>query len=530
MAATRYSYDLFLSHSHADKAWVHALADRLAAERWHGRLLRPWLDEQVLDPGRLGSDAELTTALDRSRLLGLVLSPESVASRYVGLGVEHFLSRRAAGQVVLMLLRDCTLPPGLEALRDAGAGRIDFRAADKFEAGLRALLQQVRPAGGESPADVARQVDAAVAAFEAADEGGFAAGPTAERDAVHAALSRHDIDDAAQEGLALAGFHRATEHLIRLHKTGSDAAYNFKMLLAECLVASLLRSNGYRVVVQYLLGRDAPEIPFVIARAYAKVADTDPARVDLSALLRVAARLDAQPGLSNEERAVEALLARAAGKLRGTAVGELLIKTLSERGRTSRVAASGGIVLGSARSGPVFYLSALDQAAADGTPIDAPTRRLLGLLKGLETDPDPYVRDRVKLARQDLEHDWPGLDLPYPLFWHPRRPAVPALHPTHAPFLGVVARAGLADMGDRAERTEVSTVACLTEPRVVDALFWNSGALLVPEQDPDSQQCRRLRARGVPFAMLAAAELEALEDGDLVVVDEETFTVWAPTR
>jgi hypothetical protein len=74
----QYSYDIFISHNRADKEWARALAERLAAERLHGRALRPWLDEQFLDPGGLASDAELTTAIDRSRLFGLVLSPEAV--------------------------------------------------------------------------------------------------------------------------------------------------------------------------------------------------------------------------------------------------------------------------------------------------------------------------------------------------------------------------------------------------------------------------------------------------------------------
>ena len=67
--SARYFYDIFISHNRADKAWVRTLADRLAVERLHGRALRPWLDEKFLDPGGLASEAELTTAIDRSRLV-----------------------------------------------------------------------------------------------------------------------------------------------------------------------------------------------------------------------------------------------------------------------------------------------------------------------------------------------------------------------------------------------------------------------------------------------------------------------------
>ena len=70
-----YGYDLFLSHNRADKDWVRKLATRLADHTYNGRALRPWLDEQVLDPGEDVREAELTTALDRSRLFVIVLSP-----------------------------------------------------------------------------------------------------------------------------------------------------------------------------------------------------------------------------------------------------------------------------------------------------------------------------------------------------------------------------------------------------------------------------------------------------------------------
>ncbi len=544
MTPTRppHAYDLFLSHSHADREWVHALADRVAAEDYHGRPLRPWLDEQILDPGQLGSEAELTTALDRSRLFAIVLSPRSAASHYVGLEIEHFLSARSPAEVVPLLLRDCDLPEALRGFGDPdGPGIIDFRDPDRFEAGFAQLLDRVSPIGGESPDDAAGDVDRAVATFEANDPGGFWAEPRPERDALYEVLARHDIDDAAAEGLALAAFDRAAHHLLRLSRAGSDQAYNFKMLLAECLVASLLRTNGYRQVAQRYLDAegaaaeegsdDPPVLLFVVARAYAKLADQDPSLVDLGVLLRMASRLDGTAALSNEERAIETLLARAAGKLRSTAVGELLLKILSRRGRSSRVAAAGGIALSSEREGPVYYLSVLEAGDAERAPVEPPTRRLLGLLKDLEMDEeDPYARQRIQLARGDLERELPGIDLPYGFFWHPRRSPVPALNASRAPFMGILSRASLADMGARAEAVAVSTVTCLTELRVVDALFWNSGAILIPEQDPDAHQCRRLRARGVPFAMLAAPEIEALEDGDLVVVDEESFTVWAPTR
>ena len=80
-------------------------------------------------------------------------------------------------------------------------------------------------------------------------------------------------------------------------------------------------------------------------------------------------------------------------------------------------------------------------------------------------------------------------------------------------------RVATRDMVEKAERADVATVACLTEARVVDALFDGCGALLIPEQDADSPQCRRLRDRAIPFAMVPEETMGALGDGDRVVAE-----------
>ncbi len=49
----RFGYDVFLSHNHAEKNWVRELAERLANTDYNGRPLRPWLDEQIINPGDL---------------------------------------------------------------------------------------------------------------------------------------------------------------------------------------------------------------------------------------------------------------------------------------------------------------------------------------------------------------------------------------------------------------------------------------------------------------------------------------------
>jgi hypothetical protein len=45
----QYKYDIFISHNRADKEWAKELASKIASEKYNGRLLRPWLDEQKVE-------------------------------------------------------------------------------------------------------------------------------------------------------------------------------------------------------------------------------------------------------------------------------------------------------------------------------------------------------------------------------------------------------------------------------------------------------------------------------------------------
>ena len=228
-----YAYDIFISHNRADKTWARRLALWLSDQTYNGRRLRPWLDEHFLDPGSLGSNLELTTALDRSRLFGLVLSPEAMASKWVDFELSYVLESRGANQVVAMLRRDCSPPHALTDLPT-----LDFRADEPAEEPLRQLLTRLCPPTEVLLDQVNGVIDAALEQMEASDPGGFGPGTTAERDALFVELSRHDIDENGSEGLAMAAFTRAAEHVLRAYADGATA-YNCKMLLGECLAAAL---------------------------------------------------------------------------------------------------------------------------------------------------------------------------------------------------------------------------------------------------------------------------------------------------
>jgi hypothetical protein len=206
-----------------------------------------------------------------------------------------------------------------------------------------------------------------------------------------------------------------------------------------------------------------------------------------------------------------------------------MIKTLSERGRSSRIAAAGAISLSAQRSAPVFYLSELERlhetrAQQQVIPGGPPSRKLLGELFALDLDQDESIQRVLRLAKQDIEHDFPGIDFPYPLLWGIRR-GIEVGNTHNAPFMGTVVKATLSNMVELVDDLDVSSVACLTEPRIVDALFDNCGALLILQQDPNSHQCRRLRDRGVPFGMLSHEVMSELSDGDHIVVDEQHASI-----
>ena len=516
-------YDIFISHNRADKDWVRELSSRLSAEEYNGRYLRPWLDEKFLDPGELSQLSELTTAMDRSRTLAIVLSADSVASDWVQFELDYFLEERHLDEIISILKAPCAVP---KVLGDQPP--INFMDPEKFEDRFNELVADLCPPGELGVKDVHQRIDLAWERAVEADQGGLDPDPTPERDALLAELTCYDIGHPATEGLAIATFLRAAGHLKRLNQSHHGAVYNLKMLLGECLAVALLRDPRYRQVAQRLIDREDPVDPdpllsFVVVRASSKLAELDPSLVDLSVLLRVAANLDTEQHLTNQKGVVAMLLGRVAGKVRGTDVGDLMIQTLSEGGTAGRIAAIGGITIGEESAPSVFFVSELEakhlerQGPAAGSAFP-PSRKLQALLFGIDLHQEDEVRRRLEIAKKDLERDFDITDLPYGYTWFEQRNLPPADHPHKAPFIGTVEKVCTADMEEAAGRLDVSNVVCFTELRVVDALFDKCGALILPLQDPESPQCRRLRSRGVPFAMLDDERMADLSNGDQIMV------------
>jgi TIR domain len=527
--ALQNGYDAFISHSHADRSWARELAERISRVDFNGRPLRPWLDERFLDPGDLGQEAELTTALDRSRTLLLVLSPASVASKWVEFEWDYFLRTRRVEDVLVLLKAPCECPSAFAQTR-----LLDFTEVAGFDGAFGELVERLCPPSGPGVTEANASVDRAWSVALEADPGGLDAQPSPERDALLETLLRYKIDHPATEGLALAGFLRAAQLLLRDNEQDHPAAYNMKMCLGECLAVAVHQNTRYRQVAQQYLDLEQPDVEdpvlsFVVARAYSKLAEMDPLLMDFGTLLRVAAQLDAHPPFNNRKETVAGLLGRIGAKLRGTDLGDLLIQTLSEGGAAARIAAIGSISMAEQLAPSVYYLTELGTLrAAYGTrdgALEPPSRKLLALLFGIDLDQPEIVRRHLDIAQGDLRRGYSIDDLPYGYTWFALRRTPPAFHPHRAPFLGTVAKATKKNMEEIALRLNASNVVCFTEPRIVDALFDRVGGILISLQDENTPQCKRLIGREVSFAMLDEERMAELKDGDNIEIEGDRMRV-----
>ena len=138
---TEYEYDLFLSYDPADEEWTKQLAERLEQEAWQGRNLRVFFSPWDIRPGQLTLQ-EIERALPKSRKVGLVMSPEAMASAWVELDrlVTTYIAL-SERQVRLLPLyrRTCEIPAMLQAVV-----YLDFRDDAGFEINYERLLAVVK--------------------------------------------------------------------------------------------------------------------------------------------------------------------------------------------------------------------------------------------------------------------------------------------------------------------------------------------------------------------------------------------------
>ena len=538
-------YDVFLSHSHVDKDWTRALYDRLARTDYNGRMLRPWLDQEVLDPGALASSRELESALDRSRFLALVLSPEALESTWVQAEMGYFLRTRSAEDVIVLNRRPCRIPGRLSR-----ATRIGW--PDPDAAGQETqLLRVLRPNAQDDFAgyDLRKRIRRAWQSARLRQPDGFDPSPTAENSELLKLILSYDIGDLDQEGSAMVAFGRVGQLVSGL---SVDESYGPKMVLGEFLAIAVLRDVRYGRVLascvaedssSYLRGptfntlrnralRGATGPPsttnllFAVARAYSKLAEVDPSRVDLSTLGALLHQLDQRGIDSAGESVVAGMISRVLGKLRNTPVIDVLIHTLSEWGGDASCDAAAGAISGRfhGEGDLVFYTDELEQLSAGTTwaypepcPPSASTARLL-LDKSSRLWHRPGIEQAIQNSLDDLTRffgfDWPADDAVGSV----RHPAPRPAKLVNGPLIGTVRRVTRANMESSAGTLGPADIACLTESRIVDALFGGVSGYLITHDEADKALGSRLQGRSARFAASDTQTIQQFQDGTVIAL------------
>jgi len=129
--------DLFLSHTHADKPFVR----RLKATLERKGVKKVWIDEAEI---MIGDSLlqKIEEGLKRTRYIAVVLSPESMSSKWVRKELEIAMNREiASGQVVVLplLYKPCDLPDFLK-------GKLygDFTSPSSYRSSLNTLLRRLK--------------------------------------------------------------------------------------------------------------------------------------------------------------------------------------------------------------------------------------------------------------------------------------------------------------------------------------------------------------------------------------------------
>jgi hypothetical protein len=212
------------------------------------------------------------------------------------------------------------------------------------------------------------------------------------------------------------------------------------------------------------------------------------------------------------------MILRTLGKLRNTPVADVLIHTLAKWGRdASCYAAAGAIAEEFSREHGLYYftrelaqLNADRSAGQELRPPSGSTARLL-----LDTGSSLYrgnVLKDIQIFRTGLTSrgtDLPGGDTVGAAL----RPAPAPTELVNGPLVGRVRKVTRATMESLADTLGPGDIACLTEPRIVDALFEGVSGYLISHDEVDQPLGIRLAARSARFASYTADVLHELEDG-----------------
>lgn len=138
---TNYEYDIFLSHNHNDQDWTARLAERLEQEDWQGRKLKVFFSPWDIRPGQ-SIPKEIESGLEKSRKIGLVMSPDAMGSAWVELErlvTTHIAVSARDERLIPLYLHTTEIPALLRPILP-----IDFRDETAFEESYQTLVAVIR--------------------------------------------------------------------------------------------------------------------------------------------------------------------------------------------------------------------------------------------------------------------------------------------------------------------------------------------------------------------------------------------------
>lgn len=130
---------IFLAHSSKDNRFARRLANDL---KKHG--IKAWLDEAEIKVGDSLIE-KIERAIHQTEYIGVILSPNSIRSKWVKKEVEIALHEEIQGKkvkVIPILYRDCKVPGFLKTKLWA-----EFRGPRSYSKGLKQLINRLLPVG-----------------------------------------------------------------------------------------------------------------------------------------------------------------------------------------------------------------------------------------------------------------------------------------------------------------------------------------------------------------------------------------------
>jgi hypothetical protein len=343
--------------------------------------------------------------------------------------------------------------------------------------------------------------------------------PTPESDALFSYVEELRVDDPETEGLLLGAFDAMLEHLETLTMQQS---YSGSMIIAECEAVLLCQNPKNHRLMQNCDERTNWTARLVAARAQSKVAEIQADQVDCSALIRYAAELDKKRWLGTTDQNVLGMIARAAGKISDTKVGQDLIEALAAGGAASRRAAGGATSIDPSSPGSWFTLSAMQTLKPREVRKEPPPSRLIAMLGELLRDEDRDVVSDAEQGAERVRRTWPDIRMDV----HAARdrftqPAIPVRGGRLLPFGGRLEKVSAKNIEAKSRDVNPQAIYCLTEGGLPDVGFFGGSGILILPQGSLSHQCMRLTNAQVPFALVTPQAMDELPEGLFVIVRED---------